>query len=48
MTPARTSSFPFDGDVDALTARLEAATQGGADVVLDPVFGIAATAASRG
>jgi NADPH:quinone reductase-like Zn-dependent oxidoreductase len=38
---------PFDGDVDELTARLEAATQGGADVVLDPVFGIAATAASR-
>jgi NADPH:quinone reductase-like Zn-dependent oxidoreductase len=42
---------PFYGDADAdadeLTGRLETATQGGADVVLDPVFGIAAVAASR-
>jgi NADPH:quinone reductase-like Zn-dependent oxidoreductase len=48
---------PFDADADAgadadaavdeLTGRLETATQGGADVVLDPVFGIAAVAASR-
>jgi NADPH:quinone reductase-like Zn-dependent oxidoreductase len=34
-------------DVDELTARLERATGGGVDVVLDPVFGTAATAASR-
>jgi NADPH:quinone reductase-like Zn-dependent oxidoreductase len=34
-------------DVDALTASLTEATGGGVDVVIDPVFGIAATAASR-
>jgi NADPH:quinone reductase-like Zn-dependent oxidoreductase len=38
---------PFDADVDVLTARLGTAVGGSADVVLDPVFGIAATAASR-
>jgi NADPH:quinone reductase-like Zn-dependent oxidoreductase len=36
-----------DVDVDELAARLGTATEGSADVVLDPVFGIAATAASR-
>jgi NADPH:quinone reductase-like Zn-dependent oxidoreductase len=35
------------GDVDALTARLQNAVGGAVDVVVDPVFGIAATAASR-
>ena len=34
-------------DVDALTARLTAATSGAVDVVIDPVFGIPAIAASR-
>ncbi|RBY90382.1 zinc-binding alcohol dehydrogenase family protein [Blastococcus sp. TBT05-19] len=34
-------------DVDALTARLAEATGGRLDLVVDPVFGIAATAASR-
>jgi NADPH:quinone reductase-like Zn-dependent oxidoreductase len=34
-------------DVDALTARLTGACGGDADVVVDPVFGTAATAASR-
>jgi NADPH:quinone reductase-like Zn-dependent oxidoreductase len=36
---------PFEGDVDSVTAAL--AEHGPFDVVLDPVFGIAATAASR-
>ena len=34
-------------DVDELAARLTDATGGGVDVVLDPVFGVAATAALR-
>ncbi len=34
-------------DVDELTEALQAATGDGVDVVVDPVFGIAATAASR-
>ena len=34
-------------DVDELTARLAGATGGAVDVVIDPVFGVAATAASR-
>jgi NADPH:quinone reductase-like Zn-dependent oxidoreductase len=34
-------------DVDALSARLQAAAGGAADVVVDTVFGVAATAASR-
>jgi len=34
-------------DVDELTDRLAAATGGAVDVVVDPVFGVAATAASR-
>ncbi|GAB2556816.1 quinone oxidoreductase family protein [Kribbella endophytica] len=34
-------------DVDEVTARLAAATGGAVDVVIDPVFGTAATAASR-
>lgn len=34
-------------DVDELTARLTRATGGAVDVVIDPVFGTAATAASR-
>ncbi len=38
---------PLDGDVDHLTARFQDACNGKADVVVDPVFGIAATAASR-
>jgi NADPH:quinone reductase-like Zn-dependent oxidoreductase len=38
---------PLSGDVDSLTARLQDACNGKADVVVDPVFGIAATAASR-
>jgi NADPH:quinone reductase-like Zn-dependent oxidoreductase len=36
---------PLEGDVDALTAAL--AEHGPYDVVLDPVFGVASTAASR-
>jgi NADPH:quinone reductase-like Zn-dependent oxidoreductase len=39
--------LPLEGDVDALTARFADACGGRADVVVDPVFGIAATAASR-
>jgi NADPH:quinone reductase-like Zn-dependent oxidoreductase len=35
------------GDVDQLTAALREASGGSADVVVDPVFGTAATAASR-
>ncbi len=38
---------PMAGDADALTAALSAATGGAVDVVVDPVFGAAATAASR-
>jgi NADPH:quinone reductase-like Zn-dependent oxidoreductase len=38
---------PLAGDADALTARFQDACNGSADVVLDPVFGVAATAASR-
>jgi NADPH:quinone reductase-like Zn-dependent oxidoreductase len=38
---------PLDGDVDELTARLRDACDGSVDVVVDPVFGVAATAASR-
>jgi NADPH:quinone reductase-like Zn-dependent oxidoreductase len=38
---------PLSADVDDLTARLGEATGGAADVVVDPVFGTAATAASR-
>ena len=38
---------PMLDDVDELTARLAQATGGAVDVVLDPVFGTAATAASR-
>jgi NADPH:quinone reductase-like Zn-dependent oxidoreductase len=34
-------------DVDRLTARLQNAVGGSADVVIDPVFGVSATAASR-
>jgi NADPH:quinone reductase-like Zn-dependent oxidoreductase len=37
---------PLTGDVDALTARFRDACDGRADVVIDPVFGVAATAAS--
>ncbi|MCA0145210.1 zinc-binding dehydrogenase [Blastococcus sp. LR1] len=36
-----------EGDVDAFAARLAEATGGRLDVVVDPVFGAAATAASR-
>ena len=36
-----------DDDVDALTGRLREATGGSVDVVVDPVFGTAATAAAR-
>ncbi len=38
---------PLADDVDALTAALERALDGGADVVVDPVCGAAATAAAR-
>ena len=38
---------PLSGDVDQLTARFQDAVGGSVDVVIDPVFGIAATAASR-
>jgi NADPH:quinone reductase-like Zn-dependent oxidoreductase len=38
---------PLSGDVDALAARLAEACGGAADLVVDPVFGAAATAASR-
>lgn len=38
---------PMVADVAELTARLEQAVEGAVDVVLDPVFGVAATAASR-
>jgi NADPH:quinone reductase-like Zn-dependent oxidoreductase len=38
---------PLTGDVDSLTARFQDAVGGSVDVVIDPVFGIAATAASR-
>jgi NADPH:quinone reductase-like Zn-dependent oxidoreductase len=37
----------LDGDVDALAARLQEAVGGAADVVVDTVFGVAATAAAR-
>ena len=38
---------PLSDDVDALTTALAAALDGGADVVVDPVCGTAATAAAR-
>jgi NADPH:quinone reductase-like Zn-dependent oxidoreductase len=38
---------PLSGDVDALVPRLSAAIGGAVDVVIDPVFGMAATAATR-
>jgi NADPH:quinone reductase-like Zn-dependent oxidoreductase len=38
---------PLSGDVDHLTARFQDAVGGSVDVVVDPVFGAAATAASR-
>ena len=38
---------PLEDDVDALAAALEQALDGGADVVVDPVCGTAATAAAR-
>jgi NADPH:quinone reductase-like Zn-dependent oxidoreductase len=38
---------PLEGDADALAARFQDACGGRADVVVDPVFGVAATAASR-
>jgi NADPH:quinone reductase-like Zn-dependent oxidoreductase len=38
---------PLSGDVDALAARFAEASGGAVDVVVDPVFGAAATAASR-
>jgi NADPH:quinone reductase-like Zn-dependent oxidoreductase len=38
---------PLEGDADHLTARFQDACGGSVDVVVDPVFGIAATAASR-
>jgi NADPH:quinone reductase-like Zn-dependent oxidoreductase len=37
----------LSGDADELTARISDACGGGADVVVDPVFGTAATAACR-
>lgn len=38
---------PLSGDVDSLTARFQDAVGGSVDVVVDPVFGASATAASR-
>jgi NADPH:quinone reductase-like Zn-dependent oxidoreductase len=38
---------PLSGDADSLTARFQDAVGGSVDVVVDPVFGAAATAASR-
>jgi NADPH:quinone reductase-like Zn-dependent oxidoreductase len=38
---------PLTADADALAAALSAALDGPADVVVDPVFGVAATAACR-
>lgn len=38
---------PLEGDVDRLTARLQNACGGSVDLVIDPVFGAAATAACR-
>lgn len=38
---------PLAGDVDELTARFRDACGGSADVVVDPVFGVAATAACQ-
>jgi NADPH:quinone reductase-like Zn-dependent oxidoreductase len=38
---------PLSGDVDSLAARFADASGGAVDVVIDPVFGTAATAASR-
>ena len=38
---------PLSGDVDSLAARFTDASGGAVDVVIDPVFGTAATAASR-
>jgi len=38
---------PLSGDVDSLTARIQDAANGKVDIVVDPVFGVAATAASR-
>ena len=38
---------PLSGDVDHLTARFQEAVGGSVHVVIDPVFGVAATAASR-
>jgi NADPH:quinone reductase-like Zn-dependent oxidoreductase len=38
---------PLGGDVDSLTAAFQDACGGAADVVVDPVFGLAATAACR-
>jgi NADPH:quinone reductase-like Zn-dependent oxidoreductase len=39
--------LPLTGDVDHLTARFQDAVGGSVNVVIDPVFGISATAASR-
>jgi NADPH:quinone reductase-like Zn-dependent oxidoreductase len=39
--------LPLSGDVDELTGRLRDAVGGSVDVVIDPVFGVAGTAASR-
>jgi NADPH:quinone reductase-like Zn-dependent oxidoreductase len=38
---------PIEGDADSLTARFQDACGGSVDVVVDPVFGAAATAACR-
>jgi NADPH:quinone reductase-like Zn-dependent oxidoreductase len=38
---------PLVGDVDELTARFAEAAGGSVDVVIDPVFGVPATAATR-
>jgi NADPH2:quinone reductase len=42
-----TASVTLDGDVDDLTGRLAEATHGGADVVVDLIWGTAAVAAMR-
>ena len=41
------AAVPLEADVDALSTALADAADGRVDVVVDPVFGVAATAASR-
>ena len=47
LAAGASAAVPFTDDVDRLAGELAAALDGTADVVLDPVFGPAATAAGR-